>query len=66
VVQIPQHLIDDARLLAQQNLEQAIRNVRIIEASLGTNGEHRERARDNLSRARQLLALFQRPGSAAA
>lgn len=55
-VQIPDHLIDVVRELAEANLERAIGDVRVIEGSPGTNGEHASLARARLAQARELCA----------
>lgn len=55
-MQIPDHLIDVVRDLAEANLGRAIGDVRVIEASSGTNGEHAALARARLALARELCA----------
>lgn len=65
-MKIPDHLVHDVHELALANLAQAIENVRVISATPASNGEHAAKAHERLRRARELSALFDRPGTAVA
>ena len=56
-MRIPDHLIDVVRELAEANLERAIGDVRVIDGSPGTNGEHASLARARLAQARELCVF---------
>ena len=65
-MKIPDHLVDHVRELAEEDLKRARGDVLVIGALPGVHHEHAQRAHERLRRARELAALFDRPGQAAA
>lgn len=63
---IPAHLVELVRELAEVNLVHAIAAARLIEAHLPTSHANVGEAQHRLAQARELVAHLQRPGRAVA
>jgi len=65
-VNVPEHLVDLVRELAEVNLAQAIAALRLIEAHLPASHANVGEAQRRLAQARELVSHLSQPGRAVA